>query len=429
LPTPAAIPLPTPEPTSIATSELTPLATSPPTPELPFVETVTPIPLLSCNGCQPGETVGSWKFGLNLYYCDKPELIPNICSKQMEADVQIIKLTKEECELFQQIELGDDALPAVNAPDGTEIYALSNYVCYKPIPEGGIILSTKVDKDGCDVCDKFPLEPHFPDDLTKETDAPTPAATPLAVPTNNVVIEEEGETCSMDYVNHNNGNTVCPDGRSSVVQLQGSMGYDLSDHQDGKGIIYDINMNPENLTVTFSVNNIFVEDADVYVKHEVFSPIVSWYRQKECELVKAQTPCLESSSTAAEIDNTFTAACRERGYALVYLYFVTKDSAVLQFNDVVTPTIPECCYPEEYDDATTGVVEMTYKIECSCPPDDGSAGPVDVVVDADPTNRRRNLHHHRRNLRRSPKDPTHRQGNSAIFDSFHRRLRGDVETA
>jgi hypothetical protein len=282
-----------------------------------------------------------------------------------------------------------------------------------------------------------PTAKPTPEPTAKPTPEPTAAPTPipttiLPVPTNNVVVEEEKE-CSTEYIYRDNGNSVCPNSKSSVVTLQGSVGYDSSGYEDGNGIIYDIRMNRESNTVTFRVNNIFLEDADVYVKHEVFSPVVNWFREPDCELVKSQVPCIdEADDNVPVIENTFTAACRDRGYAIVYLYFATKDSEVLFFDDV-TPTIPECCYPEDYDYSTTGIVEFAYKIGCECPPDD-SGTVVDVVVDAvDDHTDRRNLHHRRggthRNLRRSPKDrrpPRTHQRDSVIFDNFHRRLRGDV---
>ena len=112
---------------------------------------------------------------------------------------------------------------------------------------------------------------------------------------------------------------------------------------------------PTSATVTFQVNNAFAGDSDIYIRHEVYDET---FLSKTCATVPAAAPCQEPTA------NTVTAACRDDKFALVYVYYATTDASVLPFEDA---TIHQCCHPDDYDSATTGVVEMIYKIDCACP--------------------------------------------------------------
>jgi hypothetical protein len=222
---------------------------------------------------------------------------------------------------------------------------------------------TDMDNNGVIDCIDVPVQetPELPSDVPTSvvpSDSPTPLPTPFVEPT---FIPVEPQVCTMDYVNKDTGTNVCPNG--SIVTLQGSLGIEQDGLMAGENIFYDISLDPSGSTVTFSINNVFSSNADIYVKHEVFSRADSAFKETSCEAVLSQSPCLSSSE---EIDNTFTVACRDRGFALVWLYFATSDDSVMSFNgpDV---EIPECCYPEEYNFDTTGVALLAYRIDCACP--------------------------------------------------------------
>jgi hypothetical protein len=131
-------------------------------------------------------------------------------------------------------------------------------------------------------------------------------------------------------------------------------------------MIYGITLNGDN-TVSFKVNNIYGANADVYVKHDTFSTAADGstvhFLNADCAAVKDQPPCIAPTNP---IDNEYTAACRSAGYAYVYVYFATTDSAVVEYTGEGA-IIPECCYPDDYSATGEGVVQFAYTIYCDCP--------------------------------------------------------------
>jgi hypothetical protein len=168
----------------------------------------------------------------------------------------------------------------------------------------------------------------------------------------------------MDYVMHNSGTTTCPPG-PSIVTLFGSIGYNGNEYANGDGVIYDIVFDSTGSSIEFKVNNVFSESSDLYVKTQKATSL-GGFLYYDCEATKDQAPCLKPTDS---VDNTFTAACIPgSNHAYVKLYFATGASEVLS---VAGPeaVIPECCYPDVYpEDGTIGYVELTYTIDCSCPP-------------------------------------------------------------
>ena len=162
----------------------------------------------------------------------------------------------------------------------------------------------------------------------------------------------------MDYVQQNTGNDICTG--MSIVDLIHSDGADTSELEDGSGVLYDISLHGS--SVTFSVNNPFEENADVYVRMQKASN--GGFLSYDCETTKAQAPCL---GPADPVENTFSAACIPgSNHATVKLFFATGSPEVLSFEGE-DATIPNCCVPDVYDPATTGIVELVYTIDCSCP--------------------------------------------------------------
>jgi len=259
----------------------------------------------------------------------------------MEADGDLVAL--EDCSEFQKLELG------IECPYEGEQNSLSNYVCYNM--DG---TAEKVDAQACDECTPISIE----------TDPPAIETEPPAIET-----EPPVEECPMDYLDNNNGITYsgCPSSANSIVTLTASAGYDGDLDVNGVGVIYDILLPTDGSNeVTFKVNNLFETASDVYVRYSAFATIggsVSSFRNYECDEVQAQPACVDETYG----ENSITAACHTQGYTLVYVYFATSDPAVLAFAGE-DATIDKCCYPDDYDLTTTGLVELVYKIQCDCPP-------------------------------------------------------------
>jgi hypothetical protein len=173
------------------------------------------------------------------------------------------------------------------------------------------------------------------------------------------------EECTMDYT-VGSSSTVCgPDMAGvNVVTLQGTVGVERLGWEHGEGIIYDITFDSTKGTVTFDVANPFSGDAitDIYVKHETGSS-VQGFLEPTCAAMPGEAICVEPT-TGDEIE----VYCRDAGYAIVYVYFATTDVNLVTTD---TATINDCCYPSDvasFDYASGGkVIELAYKIDCSCP--------------------------------------------------------------
>jgi hypothetical protein len=143
--------------------------------------------------------------------------------------------------------------------------------------------------------------------------------------------------------------------------LQGTVGIEPTGYENGDGIIYNIVQDAAAGTVTFNVANPFDASADIYVKHESASSVAG-FLEPTCDAMPQQAPCV-----SPEAGDEITVMCRDRGYAIVYLYFAVEDTSLA----TEAATINDCCYPAEvatFDYSTEGsVVELAYKIDCSCP--------------------------------------------------------------
>ncbi|KAL3903842.1 MAG: hypothetical protein SGILL_010292, partial [Bacillariaceae sp.] len=177
--------------------------------------------------------------------------------------------------------------------------------------------------------------------------------------------------CTMEYSTENTGSSVCPSSSESIVSLLKIAGAEDTDGSlaNGDGVIYGIQLDSSMDTVTFQVNNIFSETSDIYVRHDITDDGAS-FLYKDCTKVPNAAACVEPSQ------NTFTAVCRNKKFAVVHLYFATTDETVLSF--VEDATVHQCCHPDSYDPATTGVVELVYEIDCSCP-NETSAGRIRML--------------------------------------------------
>jgi len=314
-------------------------------------------PLEAVEGCSAGEgaAIGSWKCGTHIYYC-KDVASKGICAQQLNGGDSMIPVA--DCSEFDGLVLGKDC----PVQGDEEARALSNFVWYNA---DGVPVN-KVDGDhGCELCEIDEWDGTEPP--VEETPvAETPAPTDPVIETVEVLTDPPVEECPMDYLDSSNGLTYPECSGESIVSLRASAGYDGDLDMNGVGVIYDIELLTATNEVTFKVNNMFDVASDVYVKYEVFATIdgsVSSFRNPTCDEVQAQPACVDETYG----DNTVTAACRTQGYAVVYVYYATTDPAVLAFAGE-DATIDNCCYPEGYDLSTTGLVELSYKIECDCPP-------------------------------------------------------------
>ena len=182
---------------------------------------------------------------------------------------------------------------------------------------------------------------------------------------------------AVDFLNDcvlaNTPDTVCPTtttttaedgggGGGSIVKLLSTTG--TQGLPDGAEVFHSIVQDPDpddngSTTVKFKLNNPFGSDADAYVKHDV--NVLTTFTSSVCDGFR-----LDSSSCGS--DRYIEVACKEfpgvEPFALVNVYFASDGiSGGGGGGDAV---IDRCCEAEEYG-AGIGIVEYTFRIECTCP--------------------------------------------------------------
>merc|ERR1719313_912874 len=163
------------------------------------------------------------------------------------------------------------------------------------------------------------------------------------------------------------GSNVCPN--ENLVQLveKSSDALPVGDTD----IIYGIELLgaiDDNIgtSIRFKVDNIFDNDADVYVRYE--KKVGEYMNTPECHAMP-DTP--SGCDVAAD---TIEVGCIEfpdtEPFALVDLYFVSNEpTSFITQNANDEREVHKCCHPpNEYNTGNGfGVVKYTFKIQCTCP--------------------------------------------------------------
>lgn len=157
----------------------------------------------------------------------------------------------------------------------------------------------------------------------------------------------------------NTGETVCPRGSGSAVELLHSSG-SISLPEDAT-VIYGIEMNTEphddirGKTVQFKVNNFLEDRANIYIKHE--KSVFTNFLDPVCETFDAKVGGCDSAPQIVE------AACYNYDgitpFALVTVYVQSGEI------DSSETAVDKCC--DERALMNSGVAEFTFKIQCECP--------------------------------------------------------------
>jgi hypothetical protein len=195
-----------------------------------------------------------------------------------------------------------------------------------------------------------PPDTAAPTDMpVTETQPPTTGATATTPP--ELPPPFPPAVCDMESFlsQYNNGATACPSSTTSIVQLLEGGGSSNTD------LLYDFSLTADASTVTFSVYNPFSETANIYVEVETASE--GGFVTPHCQSVQGLVGC-----DGDRTDNSFTVACRNDDFALVKVYMASSAEELVGGD----AAIPKCCHPDPLDSAV-GVVEMVYKIDCSCP--------------------------------------------------------------
>lgn len=151
---------------------------------------------------------------------------------------------------------------------------------------------------------------------------------------------------------------VCPTTEGGIIKLLRTTG--STPLPEGVDIFYGIVQDPDPddngaTAVRFKVSNPFDSAADVFVRHDKF-----------VETVFTASTCPGFSLTASGCDDgeEIEVACKEfpgkEPFALVNVYFASTGISG-------EAEIDKCCEADDYDSSTTGVVEYTFQIECTCP--------------------------------------------------------------
>mmetsp|Transcript_31980 Transcript_31980/g.77776 ORF Transcript_31980/g.77776 Transcript_31980/m.77776 type:complete len:1371 (-) Transcript_31980:247-4359(-) len=183
------------------------------------------------------------------------------------------------------------------------------------------------------------------------------------------VLPTASDVCVVEnYVNEDNGLSVCPVTTESIVQMAGSIGYLSEPYMDGTGIVYGIQIAEDKKTVKFNVNVPF-DEADTFVKHSVSVENSEWLESR-CDATMGQDNCLRDTNLDSA-DRQYEVACDVNGHATAYVFFATRDPTVTAYqatDGVDGAVIDSCCYPPSYS-TDYAIVEFAYKIDCGCPSD------------------------------------------------------------
>mmetsp|Transcript_111268 Transcript_111268/g.227793 ORF Transcript_111268/g.227793 Transcript_111268/m.227793 type:complete len:681 (+) Transcript_111268:878-2920(+) len=176
---------------------------------------------------------------------------------------------------------------------------------------------------------------------------------------------QETPTCDGDAYERT-GADVCPSSPESVVEVF----YKSADIPAGKPIIYGIDFidsvdEDKGPQVKFRVNNPFEKIADTFVRYE--EKVGLYANDPKC------IPTLGLDTGCKDLAPTITAGCIEakgiEPFALVDVYFASKEDPFVSAQDKNTK-VEKCCKPPpSYEEADSGfgVVMYTFKILCSCP--------------------------------------------------------------
>ena len=157
--------------------------------------------------------------------------------------------------------------------------------------------------------------------------------------------------------------TVCPTAPEGVAKLIHSS----APLPEGEPILYGFIIeepaDPDSAhTVKFQVDNPWTDHADIYVKH--VKKVGKYAMDPVCDAMPFTAGCA-MDAPVIEI------GCHEYDgvapFALVNIYFAsnTDSEIILAGNDV---EVDKCCKPPAEYDAGYGIIEVTYEIQCTCPP-------------------------------------------------------------
>ena len=172
------------------------------------------------------------------------------------------------------------------------------------------------------------------------------------------------------------GDLVCPNSEKSIVEIvhKSSDELPLADQED---LIYGIvleGVKDDNIgrSIKFKVDNIFANEADVFVRYE--KKVGQYANEPMCE-------SMPNTKSGCDVDaKSIEVGCIEFGngvepFALVDLYFASKEpNSFIKQIAADDTTVHKCCKaPETYNEEGYGVVKYTLKIQCACP-DGGGDG-------------------------------------------------------
>merc|ERR1712086_22820 len=147
--------------------------------------------------------------------------------------------------------------------------------------------------------------------------------------------------------------------------------------QDQEDLIYGIvleGVKDDNIgrSIKFKVDNIFANEADVFVRYE--KKVGQYANEPMCESMPNTKSGCDVNAKSIEV------GCIEFGngvepFALVDLYFASKEpNSFIKQIAADDTTVHKCCKaPETYNEEGYGVVKYTLKIQCACP-DGGGDG-------------------------------------------------------
>lgn len=176
--------------------------------------------------------------------------------------------------------------------------------------------------------------------------------------------DENGKSSTSD--------SVCPD--NNIVQIVHQSSELPSGDDD---IIYGIvleDAKDDNVgrSVKFRVDNIFSDEADVYVRYE--KKVGEFANDPACEsMPNTKSGC---DADANEIEVGCVEFPNVEPFALVDIYFVSnKANSFIKMNAEDDTAVEKCCKPPDvYNVDDYGVIKYTLKIQCTCPNQDGVIG-------------------------------------------------------
>eukprot|EP00529_Nitzschia_sp_RCC80_P007295 CAMPEP_0113453290 /NCGR_PEP_ID=MMETSP0014_2-20120614/7282_1 /TAXON_ID=2857 /ORGANISM="Nitzschia sp." /LENGTH=1307 /DNA_ID=CAMNT_0000344681 /DNA_START=135 /DNA_END=4058 /DNA_ORIENTATION=+ /assembly_acc=CAM_ASM_000159 len=153
---------------------------------------------------------------------------------------------------------------------------------------------------------------------------------------------------------------VCP-GDADVVTLLKSTGT----LPEGEPVIYGLEFIPGDdgsPQVKFKVDNPFVGKSDIYVKYG--KKVAGWGTDPACDKKFNVDGCAPNAYDEAEITAGCTVHEGSEPYALVSIYFASKENEFLDAG----ASLDKCCHGPDYETMYGyEIYEFIYEIKCECP--------------------------------------------------------------